>query len=540
MIEADGRMDEGERDGMMRLSQRLVALHVAGIAILVVVVLSSVAWISREHNLLALHSSESLVEGGLDAFRARLRTLVNDYSVWDEAYDAARADDRGWLYSNIGNAAAEIGTLDLIVFVAPDTGASFGWRRGSPTEGEPDLLPPGLLAPIERAMADPDQDHGTVMASYRSEPWVFSAARVRPVDGAPAGVPEAMLPIQVHGMRLSGDRLAMIGHGILVNGLSLADAPAPGKAKVALVDFAGRSIGYITWVPPRPGASILGRVAPPLGLALLLVTVVSAISSRYAVRSARRLECALLAAKAADRSKTEFLSNVSHELRTPMNGVLGVAQLLQTTQLDDEQRELVAVLFASANAQMALISDLLDFSKLEGGNRQLVVEPFEPASVLRDVAEMMRVAADGKLITLDCSWEPLAVLTVMGDPHAFRQIVTNLVGNAVKFTDEGGVTLAARVEQVEDAVEIAVAVEDSGRGIPADALPHIFERFYQVDASLSRTAEGTGLGLAISQNLARMMGGRIDVASRLGLGSAFTFTARFPTVEAPEETRDAA
>ncbi|MFO1141887.1 MAG: ATP-binding protein [Amaricoccus sp.] len=539
MTEADG-CTEGEREGMMRLSQRLVSLHVTGILVLFVVVLSSVSWISREHNLLALHSSESLVSGGLDAFRARLRTLVNDYSVWDEAYEAARTGDRDWLYSNIGNAAAEIGTLDLIEFVDPNTGASYGWRRGSPTDGEPRLLPPELVGPIVRAMSRPDQDNGTVLATYRSEPWVFSAARVRPVDGAPASVSDDSLPIQVHGQRLSGDRLAAIGHGLLVDGLTLADTPGPGMASVPLIDHAGRPIGYITWDPPRPGAKILRQVALPLGLALLLVTVVSAISSRYAVRSARRLEHALVAAEAADRSKTEFLSNVSHELRTPMNGVLGVAQLLQTTRLDDEQRELVAVLFASANAQMALITDLLDFSKLEGGNRQLMVEPFEPASVLRDVAEMMRVAADRKAIALDCSWETLADLTVAGDPHAFRQVLTNLVGNAVKFTDRGGVTLEASATRVDDAVEIRVAVEDSGRGIPADALPHIFERFYQVDGSLTRTAEGTGLGLAISQNLARMMGGRIDVASRLGLGSAFTFTARFQAVEAAQETLDAA
>ncbi len=160
--------------------------------------------------------------------------------------------------------------------------------------------------------------------------------------------------------------------------------------------------------PAAPGASILRQVALPLGLALLWWRVVSAISSRYAVRSARSLERALFAAKAADRSKTEFLSNVSHELRTPMNGILGVAQLLQTTELDDEQRELVAVLFASANAQMALISDLLDFSRMEGGNRQLVAEPFEPAAVLRDVAEMMRVAAGKKGDRLDCDWDALA------------------------------------------------------------------------------------------------------------------------------------
>ena len=160
------------------------------------------------------------------------------------------------------------------------------------------------------------------------------------------------------------------------------------------------------------------------------------------MRSARRLERALRAAKAADQSKTEFLSNVSHELRTPMNGILGVAQLLQTTELDAEQEELVSVLFSSAHAQMALISDLLDFSRMESGNRQLVEEPFEPAAVLKDLGEMIRVAAveEGHRL-LAPTYRALSGLTVSGDERAFRQIVTNLLGNAVKFTDHGGVEL---------------------------------------------------------------------------------------------------
>ncbi len=322
--------------------------------------------------------------------------------------------------------------------------------------------------------------------------------------------------------------------------MTLTDTPAEGKAAVTLTDFSGATIGYVTWDPPKPGASILRQVALPLSLALLLVAFVSAISSRYAVRSARRLESALFAAKAADRSKTEFLSNVSHELRTPMNGILGVAQLLQTTRLDDEQRELVSVLFRSANAQMALISDLLDFSRMEGGNRHLVAEPFEPAAVLADVTEMMRVAANRKGIRLDCDWEPLADLTVLGDQRALRQIVTNLLGNAVKFTDAGQVTLRATATREDGRLKVSVRVDDTGRGIPEPALPFIFERFYQVDSALTRSTEGTGLGLAISQGLAKLMGGEIVAESAAGVGSTFTLTARFSLPVATGQALDAA
>lgn len=538
------RIDEaGDRDGEVRLSRRLVGLHVGGVLLLIFVVLSTVGWISAEHNRLALQSSESMVQGGINSFRTRLRTLVRDYSIWDEAYDAALADDRQWLYSNIGNAAAEIGTLDLIVFVNPAAGEPFGWQHGSPEGGETGLLSADLLARILAALEASDAADGqppTLLAARDGVPWAFSAARVTPVDGAPAGLPSELLPVQIHGQEVSGARLDRIGSGLLIEDLRLSDQPETGLARLPLVDYAGRTISYVTWKPPHPGASILRQVAVPLGLALAFIAVVSAVSSFYAVRSARRLERALLAARAADQSKTEFLSNVSHELRTPMNGVLGVAQLLQTTELDAEQRELVSVLFSSANAQMALISDLLDFSRMESGNRQLAEEPFEPGAVLKDLGEMIRVAAAKKGITFSADTRALGGLTVRGDERAFRQIVTNLLGNAVKFTDHGGVELRVGVACDAALAEVRVSVADSGRGIPPEALPQIFDRFYQADSSLTRSTEGTGLGLAISRNLARMMGGSIEVESEPGVGSTFTLATRFPVVDTAGPVRDAA
>ena len=432
----------------------------------------------------------------------------------------------------------------MIVFIPRAGGSTFGWREGSDPHGIPDPLPAELVSDLAAMLEKGSNDNGpsgTILADFEGEPWAFSIARVIPVEGLPAGVLPADLPLQVHGLRLSPERLDSIGRSLLVEGLALVDAPAPGQAAVALRDDDRRVIRYIAWEPPRPGASILRLVALPLGLALLLIVGVSAISSAYAVRSARRLERALYDAKAADRSKTEFLSNVSHELRTPMNGILGVAQLLQTTRLDDEQKELVAVLFASATAQMALISDLLDLSRMESGNRRIVSEPFEPAAILRDVTEMMRVAADKKAISFDGDWSALDGLTVRGDSRAFRQIVTNLVGNAVKFTDRGGVRLTAGLERAGDRAGLTVSVADTGRGIPAEALPHVFERFYQVDGSLTRGVEGTGLGLAISQNLARMMDGRIEAASTPGRGSTFDLRLDLEVATAAgREARDAA
>lgn len=532
-----------EADQGIRLSHRLIALHIGGIVVLVFAVLSSVMWVTREHNHLAVESSEDLVRGGVSAFRLRLRTLVRDYSIWDEAYDAIESDDRPWIYSNIGNAAAEIGTLDLIEFVEPDTGRTFGWRAGSPPGGEAALLPPELLDRVLGLLKSKSTEEGvakTVLAELDGEPWAFSVARVTPVNGPPPDVSVDELPLQIHGLRLSDARLRQIGLPLMINGLELADEPEPGRAAIALLDQDDKVIRYVVWTPPRPGARILKQVSLPLLIALLTVATVSGISARHVSRSARQLERALRDAKAADHSKTEFLSNVSHELRTPMNGILGVAQLLETTPLDAEQQELVTMLFTSANAQMALISDLLDFSRVESGNRQLVLAPFQPAGVLRDVTDMIGVAADSKGIGLKGRWRQMEGIEIVGDAKAFRQIVTNLLSNAVKFTEAGAVDLEAGLRVEGERTTVFVRVADTGRGIGAEALPRIFDRFYQVDGSSTRSAEGTGLGLAISQSLALMMGGSIEVESTLGKGSTFTFAAPFDLAAAPDGARHAA
>jgi signal transduction histidine kinase len=205
-----------------------------------------------------------------------------------------------------------------------------------------------------------------------------------------------------------------------------------------------------------------------------------------------------------------------------MNGIIGVAQLLQLTELDAEQAELVSVLSSSADVQMSLITDLLDLTKIESGNRRLTVERFAPAPLLREVLDLVRPAAREKGLELDADLGAIDGLEVVGDARAFRQVLTNLMANAAKFTDTGRVTLAVRAERHGDRVGLAIAVVDTGRGIAEENIARIFDRFYQVDGSNTRDKGGTGLGLAISESLARMMDGRIEVQSALGVGSTFT------------------
>ena len=195
----------------------------------------------------------------------------------------------------------------------------------------------------------------------------------------------------------------------------------------------------------------------------------------------------------------------------------------------------------SATAQMSLISDLIDVSRIDSGNRKLESVPFAPEVVLGEVTDMMNVAASRKGIRLEADWDELEGLSVRGDAQAFRQILTNLVGNAVKFTNAGGVTVrAAAALERHGRARLTVSVIDTGPGIPEAALSRIFERFYQVDGSMSRVTEGTGLGLAISEKLAHAMGGEISVSSEMGSGSTFVFSAPFDEVAQPMEVCDAA
>ncbi|MBP7241954.1 ATP-binding protein [Amaricoccus sp.] len=531
--------------GALRLSHRLVALHACGVVLLIGVVLSTTLWISAEHNKLAEAASVRMVERSVAELRTRAFTLVKDYSIWDEAYDAVISGDREWLYSNIGTAAAEIGSVDMLVVAGPDGSNQYGWVSDSTSWGETDLLPPEILGALVGLLkSQPDISSTaarTLMERLDGEPWIFAVSRIRPVDQV---IDLKNAPIQIHGVRLSQERLAQIGSSLLINDLALEQEPGPGQAAVPLYDPDGKLLGQIVWAAPKPGASILRSVAAPLALAFHIVVAISVVSSWLAVGWARRLEGALKDATAADRSKSEFLSNVSHEIRTPMNGILGAAQLLRMTDLDEEQRELVDVLFSSAQTQLSLITDLLELSQIEGGARQLVINAFRPAATLRDVGEMMRLAAERKGIGFEVDARPLAGLVLEGDERALRQIATNLLGNAVKFTSRGRVRLEAQARQAEDGrVRVEIRVTDTGPGIPPEAQSRIFERFYRVDNSLSRTTEGTGLGLAISRRLARMMDGDITVSSAQGIGSSFVFAAEYPLASETSETgesRDAA
>ncbi|MBK1875621.1 response regulator [Pelagicoccus mobilis] len=233
-------------------------------------------------------------------------------------------------------------------------------------------------------------------------------------------------------------------------------------------------------------------------------------------------------AEHADRAKSEFLANMSHEIRTPMNGILGMCTILSDTKLSDEQEGYLSTVRNSGESLLTIINDILDYSKIEAGKLEIEQVEFDVGECVEEVLELLAHAADCKGINMYCDLEPGLPLERIGDSTRIRQVIVNLVGNALKFTEEGEISVSVRSESSERGDLVRFDVVDTGIGIPEEKVDGLFKAFSQVDASINRRFGGTGLGLSICRSLVEMMGGEISVTSELGKGSCFSFTIGAP------------
>ena len=252
-------------------------------------------------------------------------------------------------------------------------------------------------------------------------------------------------------------------------------------------------------------------------------------------RTNRELQASNEAALAASRAKSTFLATMSHELRTPMNGVVGMTELLMNTRLDASQYASAEIIRESAQSLLRILNDILDFSKIEAGFLVTESLPFDLRQTVDQVVQLMRPQIKSKGLTFSSEWDDALPLAVIGDSTRFSQIVTNLIGNSLKFTSEGFITLRASLTADRGSAMLCrFEIHDSGIGIKAESLPRLFQAFTQSDSSITRQFGGTGLGLAIVRRLCQLMGGDCGVSSDYGKGSSFWFTVELERDPQPE------
>jgi signal transduction histidine kinase len=481
----------------------------------------------------------ALVQRTIARDLTRMTRELTSASVWDDAVKATSVPvDGAWADSNFGEYYAKYFNHDL-TFVLRDDQVIYAAMAG--VRVNPHRL--GALARDSSGLVRPVADQARIVHArgghsldavstaeglIRSDDELYLVVASDILAETPAMASQNLgsPAVIVSARRVGTAYVRGLRQDLGIDDLVFTDRPAADQIVVPLRDPAGRTIGAASWPPTEPGTTLLRHAAPWIGLVFLALVACASVLFFRVNEALHRMEASRLAlveakeeAEAANAAKTQFLSNMSHEIRTPLNGVLGMNQIMEADELSIRQRDRLAVVTTSGLALLALLNDILDMARLEGRKLRLSSEPFDLAALVNEACVLFSGAAATKAITLTCEVSSACRGQWIGDAVRLRQVLSNLIANAVKFTDRGSVTVRA----IAVGAIVRFEVQDTGMGIAHDDQSRLFKIFSQVDQSSTRSHDGSGLGLAISRDLVALMGGHIEVDSAVGAGSLFYF-----------------
>jgi len=472
----------------------------------------------------------------IQSLETSVAKFTADYSYWDEMYDYFNGQkDAEWEQSNLNSYVLDAHGIDRIIVAAKDGRVIYHHSRATGphnAETPADAKVLTRLAQLAFAKAVPGRAFAVSgIVEYGGAPYIAAASTIQVSD--PERIKHDRPKFVMIEMRALNAGLM----SALARDYGLRDARVQRNASDGLAlraPWGDASAFRFVWAPSTPGQDFSAGVMPWVlvmgGAMLLLFAVLALVWSRVI----NQVGASEKRAQRASAAKSEFMAMISHEIRTPLNGVLGMTASLLETDLNPEQRRYAAVVRDSGGNLLRIINDVLDFSKLDAGKMEIENAAFDLAFVLRYAVEICEPHAREKTVPLTVELAPDLPRFVMTDAGRLRQVVLNLLTNAVKFTERGRVVLrASSIAQGRDRVVLRVEISDTGIGIPPDRLGKLFQSFSQADASITRRFGGTGLGLAICKKLIERMGGTIGVESTVGTGSTFWF-------ELPVTTADAA
>jgi len=477
----------------------------------------------------------TLMRQAIDHRQREVGEDVRIVSMWTDGYQhTARRFDPAWVEVNYGHDLQRSRKHDVTVLFDARDRPIYAARAGDTVRPDAVAAFAAAVRPIladargesdAKVGANPDvmgfDRQGSAQGAVRvgGKVYLVAAATVTPEPQHRDRLLATPPPVMVSALEINGAFLGWLDHDYGLKGAYLTTGAPPAlSAPLASVD--GAPVATVVWRPNHLGYQVLRQAGPGIigfGLAVMFVAGLLILRVR---RLAREVMAARDLAEAGGRSKSEFIANMSHEIRTPLNGVLGMAQAMDLHELSPDQRERLRIIRESGSTLLALLNDVLDLSKLQAGKLEVSEEVFDLEALGRQVCATFGGLAAEKGLALKLDVDDAVRGAWVGDPLRIRQVLANLVANAVKFTASGSVTLAME----PCGTSVCFAVIDTGIGLDEARIPHLFDKFAQADASTTRRYGGTGLGLAICKELVELMGGGIHVVSRPGEGARFAFS----------------